>query len=69
MWYRSWGQVRVRPKARLEFGEMGWWELLELIPYDQIYDSVEQHRTCWLTVCGIAQILGACKRCRPSEWT
>ena len=39
---------------------MGWWELLELIPYDQICDSVEQHRTCWLTVCGIAQILGAC---------
>ena len=27
-------------KSPLEFGEMGWWELLELIPYDQVYDSV-----------------------------
>ena len=26
-------------KGPLEFGELGWWELLELLPYDQIYDS------------------------------
>lgn len=27
-------------KGPLEFGELGWWELLELLPYDQVYDSV-----------------------------
>ena len=26
-------------KGPLDFGEMGWWELLELLPYDQVYDS------------------------------
>ena len=25
-------------KGPLEFGELGWWELLELLPYDQVYD-------------------------------
>ena len=26
-------------RSPLEFGQLGWWELLELIPYDQVYDS------------------------------
>ena len=26
-------------KGPLDFGELGWWELLELLPYDQVYDS------------------------------
>ena len=25
-------------KGPLEFGELGWWELLELLPYNQVYD-------------------------------
>ena len=29
-------------KGPLEFGELGWWELLELLPYDQIYDSADK---------------------------
>ncbi len=26
-------------KGPLQLGDLGWWELLELLPYDQIYDS------------------------------
>ena len=28
-----------RSKGPLEFSELRWWELLELLPYDQVYDS------------------------------
>ena len=31
----EWGQS----KGPMEFGDLGWWELLELLPHDQVYDS------------------------------
>ena len=36
--------VRVRfvwnpSKGALHFGDMGWWELLELLPYDELYET------------------------------
>ena len=31
----EWG----KSKGPMEFGDLGWWELLELLPHDQVYDS------------------------------
>ena len=31
----EWGQS----KGPMEFGDLGWWELLELLPHDQVYNS------------------------------
>ena len=31
-------------RGPLEFGELGWWKLLELLPYDQVYDSASNDK-------------------------
>ena len=37
----GWPLSGVPSKGPLQLGDLGWWELLELLPYNQIYDSAD----------------------------